>query len=104
MAEPTSMTLGTPAVLSVTSSSAQSSAIGTANTGGQPTGSTTVRLSATADCWLALGTNPTAASATNGSFLLPAGAVEYIDVPFGYKIAAITAATASLSITPCTKG
>ena len=103
MAEPTSMTLGTPAVRAVTSSSAQSAAIGSANSA-QPTGFTTMRLCATADCWLALGTDPTAAVGTAGSFLLPAGVVEYIDVPFGYKIAAITAATATLSITPCTKG
>lgn len=103
MAEPTSMKLGTPAVLSLTSTTASSSAIGTANPA-QPNGYTTVRLAVTADAWLAIGAAPTAASATDGSFLLPAGSVEYVDVPLGHKIAGITASTATLSITPCSKG
>jgi hypothetical protein len=100
MAEPTSMSiLSAPAVLTLSAASAQSAAISPAANTGQPVGVTTCRLVSTIDVWLALGTNPTAIVATAGSMLLPAGIVEYIDVPFGYKIAGIAAGAGSLSIT-----
>lgn len=103
MAEPTSLTLGTPIVVSVSAASAVSAAIGTANAG-QPNATTTVRLASTVETWIETGTAPVAVSATAPAFLLPAGVVEYIDLPFGHKIAGIAGSAGSLSITPCTKG
>ena len=104
MAEPTSMAIkAAPAVRSLSTSSAQSAAIGTANPG-QPALFETVRLVSTADAWLAIGADPTAAVATAGSFLLPAGVVEYVDIPAGQLIAGIVASgTGSLSITQMRK-
>lgn len=102
MAEPTSMKPGTPAVVTLSSASAQSAAIGTANSG-QPGGVTTTRVAVTADTWLATGANPTAATATNGSFFMPAGAIEYFDIPLGHKIAGIVASSGYMSVTPMTK-
>lgn len=102
MAEPTSMTLGAPQVVALTTSSAQSAAIGTANPA-QPNGYTTCRIAVTNDSWLAIGTNPTAVSATAGSAFFPAGAVEYVDIPLGQKIAGVTGTTGTLSITPASK-
>lgn len=46
-----------------------------------------VRLVATVDCNVAIGSNPTA-SATTSAFL-PAGVVEYVDIVSGYKVAVI---------------
>lgn len=102
MAEPTSMKLGTPAVVTLSSTTAQSAAIGTANSG-QPDGYTVVRVAVTADTWCAIGTNPTAAANTAGSFFMPAGTCEYFDLPFGYKIAGIVASTGYMSVTPMSK-
>lgn len=102
MAEPTSMSLGTPIVLGLSSSSAQTAAIGAANSG-QPNGTTTCRLVATVDAWLAVGGNPTASVGAAGSFLLPAGAVEYVDITWGQKIAGIAGSVGSLSVTPASK-
>lgn len=102
MAEATSMTPGTALVVALTTASAQGAAIGTANSG-QPRGATTTRFVATADCWIAIGTNPTAVAGGAGNFLLPAGSVEYFDVPFGHRVAGILAAgTGTLSLTPMT--
>jgi len=55
-----------------------------------------VVLSTTQDCWIAIGTNPTAAKATAGSFFLAAGAQSYpISVQNGVtKIAALYDSTA----------
>lgn len=101
MAEPTSMKLGPPAVLTMNGSNQQSAAIGTANSG-QPGGYTVVRVAVTSDQWCAIGTDPTAAANTAGSFLMPAGSCEYFDIPFGHKIAGI-AASGYMSITPMSK-
>lgn len=102
MAEPTSMKLGTPAVVTLSSSSAQSSAIGTANTA-QPDGYTVVRVAVTVDTWVAVGSNPTAAANTAGSFLMPASTCEYFDIPFGHKLAGIVASSGYMSVTPMSK-
>jgi hypothetical protein len=45
-----------------------------------------VRIAAMADIYLAFGTNPTA---TNAHVLLPSGAVEYLRVKKGHKIAVL---------------
>ncbi len=90
MAEPTSLRLSPSLVVAVAGASAQSAAIGTANPG-QPGGATICRLASTTDCWIAVGENPTAAANTAGSHYLPAGVVEYVDVPFGHKVAVIQA-------------
>ena len=100
MAEPTSVALGTPAVVSLSGTSAQSAALGTAQPG-QPNLTQLVRVVATEDAWLAVGADPTAASETDGSFFMPAGIPEYIDVPAGEKIAGVGSGV--LSITPCGK-
>ena len=102
MAEPTTMMLGAPQVVALTGASAQSAAIGTANAS-QPLGYTTCRVAVTADTWLAIGANPTAAIATAGSFFAPFGSVEYLDIPLGSKIAGIVSAAGTLSITPAAK-
>lgn len=75
--------LQTPKVLTVGAASAQSAVVG-ANTD-------RVVLSATTDCWIAIGANPTAAVATAGSFFLAAGSQSYpISVSKGVtKVAAI---------------
>lgn len=99
MAEPTSMTLkAAPEVVSLSTTSAQSAAQGTANTG-QPDFVETVRCVADVDVWLELGADPTAVAATAPAFLLPAGVVEYFDVPAGQKIAGVlVSGTGKLSL------
>ena len=102
MAEPTSLRLVSSEVVAFDGTSAQSAAIGTANPG-QPGAVTTCRLAATADCWIAVDLDPTAA-ASDGSHFLPGSSVEYVDVPFGHKVAVIQATEAgSLSISPGAK-
>jgi hypothetical protein len=49
----------------------------------------TVRLVADPACWIEVGVNPTAVADSAGAVYLPAGVVEYIDVPPGQRIAAI---------------
>jgi hypothetical protein len=48
-----------------------------------------IRLVATADSWIAFGSNPTAAASGVGSIFLPAGVPEYFWVVPGERIAAI---------------
>lgn len=104
MSEPTSVRLDSAQTVSLTTASAQSSAIGSANLG-QPDLSTLVRLACDADCWLAFGTNPTASVGGANCVLLPAGSPEYVDLPAGYKVAGILAAgTGKLNIAACSKG
>lgn len=99
MAEQTSMKLVSSAVLALTTGSAQSAALGTANAG-IPNFNQIVRLCSTADAWVLLGgANPVAVAATAPAILLPANVVEYFQVPAGEKLAAILATgTGNLSI------
>jgi hypothetical protein len=91
----TSVPIGTTLILALSATSAQSAAIGGA---GSPSTLETVRLCSTVDCWLTVGSNPTAMVGTAASFLLPAGLVEYIDVTGGDKIAGIAGGAGTLSI------
>lgn len=50
-----------------------------------------VRLTASADCFVAIGANPTA---TTSSTFLPAGVVEYVEIFPGQRVAAIQASSA----------
>ena len=86
----------------MTSTSAQSGAIGTANLG-DPKMRIVCRLVSDIDCWITFGTNPTAAIGATNSILLPASSVEYFDVPAGNKIGAICATTGNLSIAQMAK-
>ena len=83
-----SLWINTAQVLALGATSAQSSAVAS-NTN-------RVALSTTQDCWIAVGSNPTAAKATAGSFFLAAGAQSYpISVLNGVtKIAALYDANA----------
>ncbi len=74
---------GASQALAFTNVSAQSVAVG-ANT-------TLVRLFATEDCFIAIGSNPTAAA--NSSMFIPSGISEYIGIAKGDKIAAIYSTT-----------
>lgn len=61
-----------------------------------------VRLVATSACWVAFGSNPTAAASTSPSIYLPAGTPEYFWVVAGEKIAVIQDSSAgSLNIGEC---
>lgn len=75
--------LGAAQKVAFDGTSAQSSAVG-ANT-------RVVRLCATQDCFIAIAANPTA---TTSSTYLPGGAVEYVRVQPGDKIAVIQRNTA----------
>lgn len=99
MAEPTSMQIyGAPQVVALTTASAASAAIGTANSG-QPVLIETVRVVSDVAVWLAVATAPVAVAAAAGNFYLPAGVVEYFDIPAGRKIAGILASgTGNLSL------
>lgn len=96
--QPTSLRPITPAVVSLTTASAKTSALGTANSG-MPL-EQRVRVVADVDCWIAEGAEPTAAVGTAGSLFLPEKSVEYFNVPLGNKIAGIVASgTGTLSVT-----
>lgn len=100
MGQRTSYSLGTPAVLAFTGTSAQSAALSDLTRTSKARAGT-FRIVASADCFIAIGVNPTA---TTSSIYLPAGLVEYIDVPAGSKIAAIQSSGAgNLNITPVTE-
>jgi hypothetical protein len=97
--QPTSLRPITPAVVALTTTSEQSSALGAANAG-LPSVLQRVRVVATVDCWIAEGSNPTAASNGTASLFLPAATVEYFNVPLGNKIAGVVAdGTGTLSVT-----
>lgn len=97
--QPTSLRPITYAVVALTTSSAQSSALGTANAG-IPNVLQRVRCVCDVDCWIAEGSNPTANTNGTASMFLPAGTVEYFNVPLGNKIAGIVASgTGTLSLT-----
>lgn len=101
MAEPTSLRFSSASTVSLTTSSAQSAAIGTANSG-QPNATTVCRLVADAACWIEIAADPTAVAESAGAVYLPAGVPEYIDVPLGHKIAGILASgTGKLNIAVC---
>ena len=71
---------GTSQLLAFTGASAQSTAL--------QASTTLVRLFATQDCFIAVGSNPTAA-ADGTSMFIAAGVTEYVGVAQGAKIAAI---------------
>lgn len=107
MAEPTTVSILSAETISLTTASAASAAIGTANTG-QAARTELVRLCADAACYvkigLATGATPTAVAAAADNIRLPADAVEYLDIPAGAKIAAIVASgTGALNIARCSK-
>ena len=99
VSEPTSMKVSSSAVLALSTTTAPSAALGSANAG-IPGYSQIVRLCSTVDAWVVVGgAAPVAVSATAPAILLPANAVEYFQVPAGEKMAAILASgTGSLSI------
>ena len=99
MAEPTSMQIyGTPQVVALSTASAQSTAIGTANSG-QPNLVETIRVVSDVAVWLEFGADPTSVVATAPAIYLPAGIVEYFDIPAGQKVAGILASgTGNLSV------
>lgn len=86
--------LGASQDVTISGTSAQSAAIGTA--GGS---NVLVRVVATTACRILEGSNPTAVAT---STLLPAGVVEYLEVTAGNKIAGIQeSAGGKLNITVC---
>lgn len=107
MAEPTTVSILSAETVSLSTSSAASAAIGTANTG-QPARTELVRLCSDVACYvkigLATGATPTAVAAAADNIRLAADAVEYLDIPAGAKIAAIVASgTGVLNIARCSK-
>lgn len=104
MGSPTTLGILSASTVSLGTSSAQSAAIGTANSL-QAGFSEVVRVAATADCWVRIGSNPTAAANGVDSIFMPAGAVEYFDVPAGSKIAGVVASgTGALNVARMRKG
>jgi hypothetical protein len=83
--------LGASQVISVTTSSQQSTAFGA--------GTTIVRLANSSNAHLhyEVAANPTASTTT--SECLPANTVEYIEVTPGHKVAVICASTTTFSVT-----
>jgi len=66
---------------------------------------TVVQLCSSADCWITIGSSPTAASATAGCAFLPAGGLRYEYVAAGQKLAAIqSTGTGTLGIVPAVVG
>lgn len=97
MGEPTTLRIVSAETKTVSGSSVQSAAIGTADA--TPGADVTVRLVSTTDCWLAFGASPTAVAGATDAIFLPSGIVEYMDVVAGTKIAAIqNSAGGSLNI------
>ena len=74
---------GTSQVLTVGASSVQSAL--------PQAGVTIVRLFSTADCFVAFGSNPTAAVEGASSMFLPTGIVEYFETRIDEKLAVIAA-------------
>jgi FtsP/CotA-like multicopper oxidase with cupredoxin domain len=64
-----------------------------------------VRISTAANCWVNIGTNPTAVASDNNGFLLPAGQVDYIHVVPGQRLAVIqdAASTGNFCIAEMTR-
>jgi hypothetical protein len=52
-------------------------------------GVTIIRLFATVDCWVSLGSNPTAIANDAASLFMPGGIVEYFQVTSSQKLAVI---------------
>lgn len=75
----------------------QSVAIGAASVQSSAVGATTNRfvLTATVNCWVAVGDNPTAAAHTAGSFYMPAGAMFPISAVAGSTKVAVIQDSAS---------
>ena len=106
-AEPTTVSIVSAQTVSLTTASAASTAIGTANTG-QPARTELVRLCSDVACYVKIGTSagesPTAVAAAADNVRLAADAAEYLDIPAGAKIAAIVASgTGALNIARCSK-
>lgn len=103
MSEPTSLRVDSAETVALSTTTAPSSAIGTAitNPSGNQADSDTriVRVVSTADVWLEFGSAPVAVAESAGAVYLPAGLVEYFRILAGYKIAGILASgTGSLNI------
>jgi hypothetical protein len=85
MAQATSARIVSAETIATSTSSAQSAVI--AETAQRAI--VTVRLVADVATWIEVGANPTAAAQSAGAIYLPAGVVEYIDVPPGQRLAAV---------------
>lgn len=97
MSDPTSMRVVSAETVSLSTSSAQSSAFGSATT--SATLYETIRVVCDAACWLEFGTDPTVVAESAGAVYLPAGTVEYFDIAAGNKVAGILASsTAKLNV------
>lgn len=96
----TSYSLGSTEVLNISAVSAASAVHGAAQE--FAAGHSTVRIQADVACFILVGLAPVATVA-NG-FPVAAGAYEYIDIPPGHKLAAITASgSGKLYITSASK-
>jgi len=60
-----------------------------------------VEASSNTDCWIKIGTTPTAVAATAGNAFLAGGSVRYLYVPAGMKVAAIqSSASGTVGLLP----
>ncbi len=85
--------------VAIGSGSLQSTVIGTTAQATSAPDNILIRLSATSNCRIAVGTNPTA---TSTSTYLPSGVVEFIEIVPGERVAVIQdTASGTLSITQC---
>ena len=99
MTEPTSLRVASAETVALTTTSAQSAAIGTAAADPNDWDVEVVRIVSTEDCWVKFAADPTAVAEADDNVLLPAGVVEYFDVAAGSKIAGILASgTANLNV------
>lgn len=88
----TQLATGSAQVVTISGTSAQSAVFATR---------TSVRVISNTLCWIAVGTNPTAAADTAGNVLLPSGMPIDLDIDGGDRIAVIQDASGGhLSITP----
>lgn len=90
MTEPTSLRVASAETISTSTTSIQSSAIGT-NSGNVDYEDETVRIISDASVWLEFGSDPTAVAESAGAIRLPADTVEYFKIKAGDKVAAILA-------------
>ena len=59
-----------------------------------------VYLVSTVDAWVAIGSSPTAAAATDGNMFLPADQPQYVGVPAGEQVAVIGGAAGTVNAVP----
>lgn len=64
-----------------------------------------IRVSASGNCWINIGANPTAAATDNNGIYLPANVVDYLHVNPGERLAVIQdgAATGNLCVAEMTR-